>query len=252
MDIYKYPKSLRINLGKHFKDKKYLTEEQQKYLLDSVLIFEEKMDGKQTFIELDKYILWVEDLKYKHSIKYRVPARYALFDVYVKNTMQFLGRDDKINFYYDLVLGKYGKVPQMFPVPLVSKTTINDVNLIPAFIRESHYIDPSNEDPFMEGLVIKFTVNMFYPEMLSGKFVRKEFTNGITTNYLRLPKEKNIIDPSVKMIIEYGNAFNKNDPYFNSEFYKKISKIIEDMKNTKILDTEIKENQYILNKKSEA
>jgi hypothetical protein len=217
----KYPKPLRIRLGKIIKEKKYLTEQLQNFLVGGLLVFEEKMDGKQTSIELNKYILWVEDLKYKHSIKYRVPARYALFDIYEKNTRKFLNRDDKINLYLD-IKNKYENIPPMFPVPLVARKTIENVGEIPELVRESYYIDSSSKDRFMEGLVIKQDRSLYYPEAISGKFVRKEFTEGITTNYLRKQLEKNIIDISVPILYEYPDAISENDPYLNSDFYKEI------------------------------
>jgi len=188
------------------------------------------MDGKQTSIELDKYTLWVEDLKYKHSIKYRVPARYALFDIYEKNTRKFLNRDDKINLYLDIMNNKYGNIPNMFPVPLVTKRTIEKVEEIPKLVRESYYIDSNSEDRFMEGLVIKQDRTLFYPEAISGKFVRKEFTEGITTNYLRKQLEKNIIDISVPILYEYPGAICENDPFLNTEHYKQLKQMIEEIK----------------------
>jgi hypothetical protein len=159
-----------------------------------------------------------------------------LFDVYEKSIGRFFGRDDKLDFCEGLKKGKYGKVPPVFPVPLVAKRMVEDINEIPALVRESYYIDSESKDKYMEGLVIKQARTLFYDEAISAKFVRKEFTEGITTNYLKEPLEKNIIDISKEVLFEYPGAIRDNDPFLNSSFYKEMTEIINRVKRKKYDD----------------
>ncbi len=201
-----YPKPLRLPLGKRIDGKRYMNLGGVELLFDGKVIVEEKMDGKETFFELDKYILWVEDLKRKHSIKYRIPGRYALFDVLERSHMRFLDREMKMQFWKDI---KQGRIripgnPLIFPVPLVGRGVFK-MDEIPALASISAYaIDPNSlKNTWMEGVVVKEDRPLYLIEARHAKFVRREFTEGITTNYTNLPLEYNIIDPSVPVIESY-------------------------------------------------
>ena len=77
-----YPKPLRLPVGKPIQSKRYLTPEEAASLFEYPLIVEEKMDGTQHFLVWGKLVLFVEDLYFRKTVPYRVPARYALFDVF--------------------------------------------------------------------------------------------------------------------------------------------------------------------------
>ncbi|MEM3364340.1 MAG: RNA ligase family protein [Candidatus Micrarchaeia archaeon] len=211
---FHYPKPKRLPIGPRIKGKEYMSPKDVDWLFKSRLLIEEKMDGKQVFFEAGNYILWCEDLLRKHSIKYRVPGRYALFDVYDRNKKQFLDWAHKIEVWEDIRRGKIlikdrsmqNSSLLIFPVPKVAvvrgKTPLEIANLITFSV----YAKDGKLNPaMMEGVVIKQDRIQFYIEFITGKLVREEFEKGITTNYLNLPKENNIIDPSIPVVLEYNH-----------------------------------------------
>jgi len=212
MSEFHYPKPKRLPVGKRIEGKEYLSKEDLEWLFKSRLIIEEKMDGRQTFFYNDKYIFWCEDMLRKHSIKYRVPGRYALFNIYNRKKMQFLNREQMLEIWEDLKRGKillydYEKRlarPLMFPVPRIALVKDVPMESLVKYIGISAYaIDEKGQHTFMEGIVIKHDRIQFYFEFRPGKIVREEFEKGITVNYRDLPYEENIIDPSVPLILNY-------------------------------------------------
>lgn len=208
-----YPKPKRLPLGQRIKGKEYMGEKEMEWLFKSRLLIEEKMDGRQAYFETERFILWVEDLQRRHSIKYRIPGRYALFDVYDRKMMQFLNRDQKLQVWWDIhngkidilnIDGKYNQRPLIFPVPVIARTH-SVLSEMASFIMPSAYaINKKGRDlQLMEGIVVKQDRVQFYFEYVVGKVVREEFEKGICTNYRNLPREDNIIDPSVPIIFDY-------------------------------------------------
>ncbi|MEM0438305.1 MAG: RNA ligase family protein [Candidatus Micrarchaeia archaeon] len=206
MDSFSYPKPVRFPLGPRIEGKPYLREAELKKLLSSRLVVEEKMDGRQTIIEIGNYVLCMEDLKRTHSIKYRVPGRYALFDVFEMSSQTFLDRDAKLQFWEDLVRGRIEHSLKMliFPVACVSRPNALTLEQVPSLVRTSAYaIGDGGAPALMEGVVVKVDGKLPPAERLAGKFVRQEFTDGITVSYLDRPITYNIIDPSVPVKLTY-------------------------------------------------
>ncbi len=202
--VRRYPKPLRFPVGKKVKRKRYMSQKDAEYLFSGRVIVEEKMDGKQSFIETDKFILWVEDLKVRHSIKYRIPGRYALFDVFDKSAGYFLDRSAKLQVWEDIQKGRIDVGSSLiFPVPLICKSSELSLSSVHKLVGISKYaIDRDGSRTHMEGIVVKPDRHMYYIEFLAGKIVRTEFLNGITDHYLRKRRECNIIDPSIPVITE--------------------------------------------------
>jgi len=202
---FRYPKPLRLNIGLRIGKKRYMSVADEKYLLSGKVIIEEKMDGKQTTVRSDdlRFIFCVEDLKTRHSIPYRVPARYAVFDMFSLKRGSFLSPEEKdyeIGFFLkhrDLLPAELSQ-GGIFPVRQLASGVFTPTDL-PNMITMSHYaLDLKNHDPgFMEGIVVKPDRELFYEEYLSGKIVRTEFLKGITTHYLRMRPEYNEINPSL-------------------------------------------------------
>ncbi len=217
-----YPKPKRLPIGPRIKGKEYIAEKDLTWLFKSRLIVEEKMDGKQTYFETGKLILWCEDLQRKHSIKYRVPGRYALFNVFDRSMMQFLNRGQLLELWWDIKKGKAvipgfegpRMRPLIFPVPQVAIVKGVTPLQVASLIAPSVYaINKKNRDPApMEGLVVKQDRTQFYFEFITGKIVREEFERGITTNYRDLPREDNIIDPSVPLVLDYPIPLGLSSP----------------------------------------
>jgi hypothetical protein len=90
---HSYPAIKRFDIGKKIAEKRYLKADEARFLLGQRVMVEEKMDGKPVAFETKRFTLFAEDMKTRHSINYRVPARYALFDVYDNERGLFLGVD---------------------------------------------------------------------------------------------------------------------------------------------------------------
>ncbi|MGB9634887.1 MAG: hypothetical protein ACPL0A_00250 [Candidatus Micrarchaeia archaeon] len=215
MDVYSYPKPLRIPIGKRIGHKKYMSEDSVRRLFEGNVVVEEKMDGKQSFIETRDYVLWVEDLRFKHSLLYHIPCRYALFDVYEKRTGRFLSPESKLGLWLDKIRKHKIDIPEnvhIFPVPVVKKLYGPDFGKdidgwersIPSLITTSFYaVGKDNTNAFMEGIVIKQDRSLYSFEVEHAKLVREEFVEGITRNYLEKPYELNKIDLNVPVLLSY-------------------------------------------------
>lgn len=203
-NIRRYPKPLRFPIGNRIGKKRYMRMDDVRYLFSGKVIVEEKMDGKQSFIETDKFILWVEDLKVRHSIKYMVPGRYALFDVFDKSAGYFLDRPSKLQVWEDIKNGRVNIGSTLvFPVPLLQISSGLSLEDLPALISKSSYaIDDDGNSTYMEGIVVKPQRYLYYNEFLAGKLVRREFAEGITDHYLSKKFEYNIIDPSIPIVLD--------------------------------------------------
>ncbi|MCX8200442.1 MAG: hypothetical protein N3G76_03150, partial [Candidatus Micrarchaeota archaeon] len=135
---------------------------------------------------------------------------YTLFDVYDRKKMQFLSRSQKLEVWEDVKKGKlrvkglFGTTPLIFPVPRIAAVKCASPDELARFIRHSAYaIDEKGNPAMMEGIVVKQDRIQFYIEFIAGKIVREEFEKGIAVNYFNLPKENNIIDPSLPVVLDY-------------------------------------------------
>lgn len=206
--VQNYPKPKRFPLGpKKIKSKDYLNSDEMARLLRGKVAVEEKMDGTTICVCADKFLVFAEDLKIVHSIYYRLPGRYAVFDIFDTKRGLFLYYDAVRDLANDMrrgVLKTANIAPILFfPVPLVAIDHF-ELNAIPDLIGLSAYArdHKTGERAFMEGIVVKPHRDLFPEEFLTGKLVRKEFTKGIHTSYLRLQRWLNAVDPTNTEVIE--------------------------------------------------
>jgi len=175
-----------------------------KELFDQEVLIEEKMDGKVTRFDTKKGMLRIfcEDLKHVHSIRYRIPARFAVFDIFDTSRMMFLS-DDEMDDTFSAISRGIVKVhgpdgSNFFKIPVLAKGRFS-MQDVPQFIEFSHYaIEKDSIMPaWMEGVVIKPSRLLLLPELqrYGAKLVRKEFVKGITDNYHDRPTELNEINP---------------------------------------------------------
>lgn len=199
---FRYPKPLRFNIGEKIGQKRYLKPEDERYLLSGRVIVEEKMDGKETIAHSEKLrmVFCLEDLKTRHSIAYRVPARFALFGIYSTERGVFLSRgewEEEARFLMRNRSLLPAEIQQggIFPVKLLSVGK-NEVAGLSHWISVSEYaFSPRTREPdYMEGIVVKPDRELFYEEHLAGKIVRTEFLENITAHYTRKKRISNEID----------------------------------------------------------
>ncbi len=194
--------------------KRFLTPDEVDFLENVEVVIEEKMDGKRMTFKYMDYFILAEDLSVTHSIPYRIPARFAIFDIlYVGSSLpEYLPRDDWLNLYFrfrklgvDLEL--LGDPLTTFPiydffvVPEVYRGFIHEEEL-PYFVSRSYYADS-----YMEGIVVKPNMVRLLSDPM-GKYVRPEFEDGITEHYLKSRvKKHNVIDPNIIPLIRYNFDF---------------------------------------------
>jgi len=210
MNHIKYAKPLRFPPvdGKFLaKNEKYMTFAQARFLLSGNTLVEEKLDGKFSRFESKEFAVFAEDMKRVHSIRYRVPARYAIFDIYDKKRGLYLDNYGKTSVYKDIknyslrIKGLDGS--SFFMAPLISSGK-HELAALPLLAGISKYaIDSHGKHGsiYMEGIVVKQDRELFPEEMLSGKLVRIEFFKRIKQHYRRLPMRLNIIDPMAAGIL---------------------------------------------------
>ncbi|GEM_PF-983100 len=202
----KYPKPGRFPIGDGKRKKNMLTKKQVSRLLEGRVVIEEKLDGRSSSFENDRYIVFAEDMKRQHSIFYILPGRYAVFDIFDKKRNVFLYSEEKIELAKALREGKIridGVEPILFfPVPQIEKGMFS-LEELPKMLGLSAYAHnkKTTERTYMEGIVVKPDRDLFLEEFLSGKLVREEFEEGIKMNYLRLLPQYNIINPSVDVVV---------------------------------------------------
>jgi len=194
MRDFAYPKPLRFP-NHALPNKTAMTQKDAAHLLSGRLIVEEKMDGRQTSIGVDRFIICAEDLRRVHTIRYKVPARYAAFDVYDTRSGQFLDPTEKkrvIVFYSkrsDFLPKSHSS--GIFQVMEIERGIFSLDELEELIDRESKYSIVGR----MEGIVVKPARILFYDEHLTGKIIRPEFEEGIGDHYLRRPAKLNQINP---------------------------------------------------------
>ncbi|MHA1859729.1 MAG: hypothetical protein ACTSVF_01355 [Candidatus Asgardarchaeia archaeon] len=174
------------------------------------MVIEEKMDGKLSYFRWNDYHIFAEDLSIRHTIPYRVPARYALFDVQLGD--EYLSRDDMVDFYLRLrkssefLINVETKdkvsIFNFFIVPELSRGLF-EMKDLPGFLSMYSYY---SEGELIEGVVVKPLLTRFITEP-TGKLVREEFVSGITQSYLRSLLIPNKIDPSRRILLRYPDVF---------------------------------------------
>jgi len=210
-----HPKPKRFPIGKKIPKRNVLKAKEVERLLRGRVVVEEKMDGRTILFVAENFTVFAEDMRRQHSIHYRVPGRYGVFDVFDAKRGVFLFPDEKEQIALDMRAGKLkvegesGNVSPIlfFPVPRI-ETGVLTLEELPALIGTSAYaLDKETKlSAPMEGIVVKPDRDLFPEEFLTGKIVRSEFSDGIEINYLRLPTELNAIDPSVEVILRLSQG----------------------------------------------
>jgi hypothetical protein len=177
------------------------------------LIVEEKMNGTSALFHADneRFIVFAEDMLIcKPGLNtgvYRVPARFAVFDIFDTESKRFMCFLDKQDF---LGMIKDGKVKftskngwDFFSVPNLGYGNFTPAQVISLLDSRSRlaFDFTTNAPAYMEGVVVKPAREMFLVEYedLVAKLVRNEFlsgSSGIEENYRRLPIQHNEINPS--------------------------------------------------------
>ena len=96
--VAKYSDIDRIRVpGFPERGKKYMSDGDLTMLLDGEVIIEEKLDGTtESWDYDDQYIIFAEDMRYKHTVKYsKLPSRYIIFDVWESVSRCWLDRYQK-------------------------------------------------------------------------------------------------------------------------------------------------------------
>lgn len=203
---FKYEKTLRFNVGNHIKGKPYLKPDDERYLLSGRVIIEEKMDGRQVLVDSERFIFCAEDLKDRHSVAYRIPARFAVFDVVDKDVHLIVTRVEKKEIVRTFMANRSLLPPQLsnggiFLVPLIEtgKFTANGLaDLVKGRGISAYAMNPDTREPsFMEGIVVKPDRDLLTMEQRRGKIVRSELLEGMTSEQLRKPAAPNEIDRSL-------------------------------------------------------
>lgn len=202
-----YPKIKRfpIRFSQKIRKDKIMSREDAEAMLAGEVVLEEKMDGKNTKHTGDKFIIFGEDLLRVHSIRYKVPARFAVFDIFDTTTNLFLPRSEKEMVFDSIRRGVVkvdGRSPNdFFLVCLISRGRFTMEELQRQITASTYAFDPrTGKQAFMEGVVVKSNRSLFLVEFdkYVGKIVRSEFTEGITTHYLDKPIEQNQINPAFR------------------------------------------------------
>jgi hypothetical protein len=200
MRDFVYPKPLRFP-NHAIANKRTMTQKDAAYLLSGMVVVEEKMDGRQTDIKVDRFIICAEDLRQVHTIRYRVPARYAAFDVYDTKSDQFLepaGKKEVIGFYSM----RSELLPESCSSGIFQAMEIGRGRF--SLDELEGLIDITSKYSIvgrMEGIVVKPARILFYEEHLSGKIIRPEFEEGIEDHYRRKPAKLNQINPQFSRLL---------------------------------------------------
>lgn len=192
-----YIKPLRLPIGERIRSKKYMTEAQADRLFQNRLWVEEKMDGTHRVIELDNMLLFVEDMLYRKTVSYIVPARYCVFDIYDLKNRMILGRESKEKVFKTLLETYPILVSKLFLVRAIAYLEPGtDWKTIPNLARQrSLYV----QEGLMEGVVVKLADDVRFDDIkkddvISGKFINNEFYLNMKPNKI---SGKNRIDPSL-------------------------------------------------------
>lgn len=176
------------------------------------LIVEEKMNGTSVMFSADgnRFTLLSEDMSiFKPGLtgRYRVPARYALFDIFDTETRKFVSFVEKEDIFRSIRENRVSIANansfNFFLVPIIAQGCSFKLEDIPQFLEyPSRYaIDPKTGEPtYMEGVVVKPARELYVHEYeeLVGKLIRNEYLygkSGIAVHHRRMPTQRNVINP---------------------------------------------------------
>jgi hypothetical protein len=200
----KYPRTLRLPLV-NIEGKRVLGESETEKLFRGKVVVEEKMDGRTADFTAERYHIFAEDLRRQHSIFYKLPGRYAVFDVFDYQRGLFVIADEKLEIARDLRSGKL-RVKDVdpilfFPIPRIATGNFTMEQIPPLVGISAYAYDKAKKQPAcMEGVVVKPCRDLFEEEFVTGKLIRTEFREGIEVHYLNQPYRPNAINPKVQVV----------------------------------------------------
>lgn len=187
---------------------RHLSKKDSEYLLSGKVIVEEKMDGSPvSFIAGGKYRIFAEDLKARHSLYYKVPGRYAIFDIFDYSRNLFVFPEEKIELALAVRKGSLrvdGNIASsFFPVPTIESGVFSSPEELVLLAGTSAYAINAETGGrgMMEGVVVKPYRDLYPEEQMRGKYVRPEFEDEISTHYLRMPYSGNEINPGIGLVL---------------------------------------------------
>lgn len=173
-DIYRIPVKSYQRRGK-----KYLTVNEVRELLTGPVEVEEKLDGKRVRVATEGYILFKEDCKRVHTVRYNaLPAWEMCFDVWDGN--QFLSREEKLEVL---------KLLDIPASPLLYWGELRSIEPLTDFIGSPSAFGAER----LEGVIIKNPAKQLF-----GKIVDPLFDQEVdeSEHHLRRPYERNRLDVS--------------------------------------------------------
>jgi hypothetical protein len=179
-----YPRPARFPLGPLNGLREQMPAKQMELILSRGVAVEEKMDGRHTRSAKPPFIFFSEDLLTRKALFYRVPGRYAVFDVFDMRENVFLSPEARITLLRDLRchpkhLPERLREGLMFPVPVLASGTISSVYLPQLLISSAYAAHPETGKLIApEGIVIKPLRAMAPGEYVSGKLLAREFPYG--------------------------------------------------------------------------
>jgi hypothetical protein len=183
----------------------YLRTVEVDYLLQYAVRITEKFDGNRIAVPAGRYVLTVEDMLDKKSIFYRVPARYAVYDIFDRRRALFLDSYGIRSVMKDIATASLkidGVSPDsFFPVPLVAEG-VYQVDEIPALLRNSEYAkdEDTGEAVLAEGIIIKHDFEHFLWMYVSGMLLAKDTLGDPVHKPLTSKSSQNHIDPSISFV----------------------------------------------------
>lgn len=205
--VNSYPQILRAPMGHRIFGKEYMPQESFHRLFKIGVIAEELMDGKHTMARKNNLLFFAEDLKITRRIHYKIPGRYAVFDVFDECKGAFINADERTEFLRDINRRKHLlpyplRSEGMFPVPVFSMG-VSSPEELPKLISHSFYA--VNEDgscpAHPEGMVLKTIVSFSGPSRPSVKIITTEFLEGTERKpFSKSKKKTNVIDTSMEWI----------------------------------------------------
>ena len=182
------PKLLRLPVG--FQPKKNpITSHQMHYLLHGRTIVEELMDGKPLkLISSDgRFMVFAGDILRSRSTCYRLPGRFAIFDILDTGRRLFINAEDKLELSMDIRKGRLrlGEASSplapdsFFLVPRIACGRFVLADLLQFLDAVSPYARSEDCSTCIsgKGIVVKPVASSFPETFYPGKIVRAELEN---------------------------------------------------------------------------
>lgn len=202
--VTRYPGPVRFPMGPLNGHREQMSPDRMQNILAGQVAVEEKMDGRHASFSKFPFQFFVEDLCLRKRIPYRVPGRYAIFDVFDMREKVFLAPDARLALIKDLrcqpkYLPKRLREGLVFPVPTFVSGTVFSAYLPQLLITSAYAVHPVTGDSMPpEGIVIKPMRAMAPEEYVSGMLLAKEFYFNSMQPEVPAVCRVNSMDPGMK------------------------------------------------------